>query len=155
MIPADLGPKLDKGMKIMDTIQDPVCASKLFLASFERDPDISHPLFLRTSAAGVAGEVLDAVLKRDLDEERFFERDVPELETRSFEDWEDLEERYFDEEEIEARSFEADDLDARSFEEENEFDARSFEEANEFDARSFEDADELEKRSWDFEEDYA
>jgi hypothetical protein len=83
---------------------------------------------------GVAGKVLDAVLKRNVDEEQLFERDIPELEIRSFEDGEGLE----------ARSFEGEDIEARSFDD-----------AYEIEARSLEDSQELEARSWDFEEDEA
>jgi hypothetical protein len=83
---------------------------------------------------GAAGAALNAILKRDLDEEHLFERDLPELETRSFEDGEGLE----------ARSFEGEELEARSFDD-----------ASELEARSFEGFEELEARSWDFEEDEA
>jgi hypothetical protein len=69
-----------------------------------------------------------------MDEEHVFERDLPELETRSFEDGEGLEARSFAGEELETRSFD---------------------DAYELEARSFDDFEELEARSWNFERDEA
>jgi hypothetical protein len=64
----------------------------------------------------VAGQALNAILKRDLEGEHLFERDLSELETRSFEG-----------EEIEARSFDDGfELEARSFEDLEELEARSW-----------------------------
>jgi hypothetical protein len=85
-------------------------------------------------SGGAAGKVLDAVLKRDMDGEHVFERDLPKLEIRSLEGGEDLE----------ARSFEGEYIDTPSFGN-----------ASELEIRSFEDFEELETRSWDFEGDEA
>jgi len=92
-------------------------------------------VFLRSlltfSQAGTAGQVLDAVLKRDMEEQDLVKRDTMEGEL--------LYERGLPD--FEARSFNAEDIEARSFDD-----------IYELEARSFDDELELEARSWYFED---
>jgi hypothetical protein len=93
-----------------------------------RDPSFLGSL-LTPSQAGTAGQILDEVLKRDMEE--LVKRDTIEGELLYERDMSDFEARSFDTEDIEARSFD------------NIYD---------LEIRSFDDGFELEARSWDFED---
>ncbi len=78
---------------------------------------------------GAAAAAFDAILKRDTGEERFYERSSIENQALFERDVEDLD----------ARSFEASDLDTRSLANVVELKARSFDEED-IKLRSFEDS---------------
>ena len=70
-IHVSLGKKLDKGISVMNKIQNPVCAS-IHSRDSPRET-LTFPLFFgHFSLAGAAGAVLDAVMKRNLDDEHMF-----------------------------------------------------------------------------------
>jgi len=111
-IHVSLGKKLDKGINIMNKIQNPVCTSNPFVVFIERDPDVAH--FSCMLLQLVRLERLLMPFSNEIWAEDI--STAPSLKPDRLKMLKGLEERSIDGEEIESRSLgEAGELDARTF----------------------------------------
>ena len=106
--------KWDRASRVMDRIQHPLSEYRSLFPS----PSIWNYSDKCSSPEGAAGAAFDAIMKRDAEQEHLYERDLL--------DNQDLFER--DVEDLDARSFDTSELDIRSFEDAFELEARSFDE---------------------------